>query len=106
MELYYLESPHIVNSEMLAIDDHLYGMLKPFIHSAFTREGIARFTRYLRAEHDAIIDMNRRILPAIISDPNFQKDLFGHEDECSIRVGHIYLYFRKIIQYVDDDYKF
>lgn len=106
MELYYLESPHIVYSKMLAIDERLFEMVKPFIHSAFTREGIAMLNRYLKAEHDAIIKIGLSTIPALISDLNYQKDIFGNEYECGFSVGNFLLHFRKIIQYVDGDYKF
>ena len=106
MELYYLNTPYIVHGEMLLIDEFLLGKVRPFVHSVFTRSGIAKFVNYLRTEHDARINENRRIKPAIIGDPNHQKSLFGDEDECHVRVGHFSLYFQKADYCVDDDFEF
>lgn len=106
MELYYLNAPYIVNSEMLLIDEFLLRKVNPFVHCVFTRSGIARLVNYLRTEHDACINENRRIKPGIIGDPNYQKNLFGNEDECSVRVGHFSLHFQKVVYCVDDDFEF
>lgn len=106
MELYYLNSPYIVNSEMRSIDDFLYMKAKPFVHSAFTRAGLSAFVKYLRAEHDACIASHPRLKPSRISDPYFQKDLFGHEEECVIHLERFSLNFNQIIHCVDDDFVF
>lgn len=106
MEFYYLNAPYIVNSEMLSIDEFLLRKANPFVHSIFTKSGIQKFAEYLRTEHDACINENRRIKPAIIRDPNYRKNLFGSEDECCVHVGHFSLIFQKVIYCVDDDFEF